>query len=42
MLWNGNECGIRLGDENVKVTNSNTDYDSFKTAGVGEIFLKCG
>jgi hypothetical protein len=33
MLWNGNECGIRLGNENIKATNSNTHYDSIKTAG---------
>jgi len=33
MLWNGNECGKNRGDDNLKATIPNTNYDRSKTAG---------
>jgi hypothetical protein len=33
MLWNDNECGKNSGNENIKETIHNTDYDRSKTTG---------
>jgi hypothetical protein len=32
LLWNGNECGKKLGDENIKETIPNRDYGRSKSA----------
>jgi len=38
MLWNGNECGKKQGNENLKETISNTGYERSKTNGYVEYF----
>jgi len=38
MKWTGNECEINEGNENLKVTISDTDYDISKTTAEYEIF----
>jgi hypothetical protein len=38
MLWNGRECRKNEGNENLKATIPNTDYDRLKVTGECGIF----
>ena len=42
MIWNGNECGKNEGNENLKATTSDTDYDIPKTTAEYGIFQLFG
>jgi hypothetical protein len=41
-LWNGNECGKSQGNENLKETIQNAEYQMIKTAAESGIFRLFG
>jgi hypothetical protein len=42
MLWNGNKCGKKLGNENLRRIIPFTDYGKSKTTGECGTFQLCG
>jgi hypothetical protein len=42
MLWNGNKCGKKIGNGNLKATFLNTDCYRLKTTGECGIFQPYG